>query len=173
MDEHLRWMEAALQLAEEALSEGEVPVGCLLIYNHNGNATVVGKGRNEVTELKNATRHAEMVAIDQVIQWAKDNALDSQAVLEKCQLYVTVEPCIMCASALRQLHLTSVVYGCPNERFGGCESVLSVSSEELASGLPPLQCVAGVLADEAIALLKNFYKGENPNAPAEKRKLKP
>ncbi|ELU13706.1 hypothetical protein CAPTEDRAFT_2116 [Capitella teleta] len=171
-EDHLRWMKEALRLADEAFKVGEVPVGCILVYSHNGQEIIVGQGRNEVTETKNATRHAEMIAIDQAMGWAEKNMFKSASVLEKCKLYVTVEPCIMCASALRQARISAVVYGCANERFGGCGSVLCVSSDVLDSELAPLQCVSGILAEEAIALLKNFYKCENPNAPAEKRKIK-
>ena len=170
--DELHWMKEALQLAEAALKIGEVPVGCILVYEHEGQQVIIGQGRNEVTETKNATRHAEMIAIDQAMAWAKEKNLKPNVVLEKCKLYVTVEPCIMCASALRELQLTSIVYGCANERFGGCGSVLTVSNDELDSELPPLHCVAGVLADEAVTLLKDFYKCENPNAPIEKRKIK-
>ncbi|XP_030054355.1 tRNA-specific adenosine-34 deaminase catalytic subunit ADAT2 isoform X1 [Microcaecilia unicolor] len=94
-----RWMEEAFCMAKEALESGEVPVGCLMVYNN----TVLGHGRNEVNETKNATRHAEMVAIDQVLTWCRDHGKSPMEVFEQTVLYVTVEPCIMCAGALRLL----------------------------------------------------------------------
>ncbi|KAH1173430.1 hypothetical protein KIL84_017269 [Mauremys mutica] len=67
-----RWMDRALRMAKEALENGEVPVGCLMVYNNE----ILGKGRNEVNETKNATRHAEMVAIDQVLDWCHQHDKD-------------------------------------------------------------------------------------------------
>ncbi|KFO32258.1 tRNA-specific adenosine deaminase 2 [Fukomys damarensis] len=87
--------------AKDALKNTEVPVGCLMVYNHE----VVGKGRNEVNQTKNATRHAEMVAIDQVLDWCHQNGRSPCAVFEHTVLYVTVEPCIMCAAALRLMSI--------------------------------------------------------------------
>lgn len=169
MDEnHNAWMERTFDLAEEALKSGEVPVGCLLV--HDGKEIAVG--RNEVNETKNATRHAEIVAIDKVLKHCHDNKLDSKSVFRKCVLYVTVEPCIMCTGALRQMEIPLVIYGCANDRFGGCGSILSVHSDELPTLGPLLQSTSGIMAERAIHLLKNFYRGENPNAPESKRKVK-
>jgi tRNA-specific adenosine deaminase 2 len=97
-----------------------------------------------------------------------------------CELYVTVEPCIMCAAALSLLHFRRVVYGAANDRFGGCGSVLDVSSvgaaacgrdgadEQLSV---PLPSVGGLFADEAVELLRSFYVRGNPNAPKPHRTL--
>lgn len=126
-EEMKKWMSRAFEMAREALQNGEVPVGCLLVHREQ----VVGRGRNEVNETKNATRHAEMVALDQLLDWCRRSNLDGARVCERTVLYVTVEPCIMCAAALRLMHIPLVVYGCRNERFGGCGSVLDVSSAEL------------------------------------------
>ena len=108
-----------------------------------------------VCVVSQATRHAEMVALDQLLDWCRHSNLDVRSVCERTALYVTVEPCIMCASALRLLSILPVcvcvcervcvcvlflhcvldipvvVYGCGNERFGGCGSVLDVSSANL------------------------------------------
>lgn len=166
--EHDKWMREAMLQAEEALTEGEVPVGCVIIHDNR----VIGSGRNYVNETKNATRHAELVAIDQVLQWCKDTEKDYVTVFKECTLYATVEPCILCAAALRTIHIPSVVFGCANDRFGGCGSVLNVHRDELPSLGPTVHCVTGICAGEAIQLLKDFYKQENPNAPQEKRKVK-
>uniref|UniRef100_UPI003AAFE425 tRNA-specific adenosine deaminase 2 n=1 Tax=Centroberyx gerrardi TaxID=166262 RepID=UPI003AAFE425 len=159
-----RWMASAFDMAKEALQNGEVPVGCLMVYNNQ----VVGKGRNEVNETKNATRHAEMVALDQVLDWCRHGNVDARSVCERTVLYVTVEPCVMCAAALRLLSIPVVVYGCRNERFGGCGSVLDISSAQLPQTGTAFKCVAGYRADEAVEMLKTFYKQENPNAPKPK-----
>ncbi|XP_028913769.1 tRNA-specific adenosine deaminase 2 isoform X2 [Ornithorhynchus anatinus] len=126
-EERARWMERATHMAQEALENGEVPVGCLMVYNNK----IVGMGRNEVNETKNATRHAEMVAIDQVLNWCLRRGKNPTEVFQRTVLYVTVEPCIMCAAALRIMRIPLVVYGCQNERFGGCGSVLNISSDDL------------------------------------------
>ncbi|XP_034384227.1 tRNA-specific adenosine deaminase 2 isoform X1 [Cyclopterus lumpus] len=156
-----KWMSSAFDMAKDALENGEVPVGCLMVFNDE----VVGKGRNEVNETKNATRHAEMVALDQLLDRCRRHDLDVSAVCERTALYVTVEPCIMCAAALRLLNIPVVVYGCRNERFGGCGSVLDVSSALLPETGSTFKCVSGHRADEAVEMLKTFYKQENPNAP--------
>ncbi len=167
--EHREWMRKALQLAEEALREREVPVGCIFVHQDD----IIAVGRNEVNETRNATRHAELVAIDRILKLCADRGWDSKEVFSNSVLYVTVEPCIMCAAALRNVCVRLVVYGCANERFGGCGSVLDVATDDL----PPeqgakLQCKAGIYADEAVTMLKDFYKGENPHAPDSKRKVK-
>jgi len=160
-----KFMDAAFDLAREALTAGEVPVGCVFVYK----SEVVGGGRNYVNETKTATRHAEIVAVEEVLRWCQEKGLSSSEVFGESQLYVTVEPCIMCASALQQLQVPLIVYGCDNDRFGGCGSVLDVFKLN-NSFIPSL--VSGVKATEAINLLKEFYQGENPNAPISKQKRK-
>ncbi|GCB60729.1 hypothetical protein scyTo_0009224 [Scyliorhinus torazame] len=167
-EEQERWMERALGTAKEALENGEVPVGCLMVYHNE----ILGLGRNEVNETKNATRHAEMVAIDQVLEWCRQKDKDREEVFEHTVLYVTVEPCIMCAAALRLLNIPLVVYGCQNERFGGCGSVLNIPADDLKHSGAPFQSIGGYRAEEAVELLKTFYKAENPNAPKSKVRKK-
>ncbi|XP_027621491.1 tRNA-specific adenosine deaminase 2 isoform X1 [Tupaia chinensis] len=163
-----KWMEEAMCMAKDALENTEVPVGCLMVYNNE----VVGKGRNEVNQTKNATRHAEMVAIDQVLDWCRCSDKSPSEVFEHTVLYVTVEPCIMCATALRLVKIPLVVYGCQNERFGGCGSVLNIASADLPHTGRPFQCIPGFRAEEAVEMLKTFYKQENPNAPKSKVRKK-
>ncbi|XP_050409904.1 tRNA-specific adenosine deaminase 2-like [Patella vulgata] len=168
MEDHTRWMNRAMDLAREALKNKEVPVGCILVYKDQE----LAQGRNEVNETKNATRHAEIVAIEKVLKWCDENNKNSDEIFENITLYVTVEPCIMCAAALRQMKIPLVVYGCANDRFGGCKSILPVASDELPTLGPKLVCISGLLAEEAVDILKEFYKGENLNAPEDKRKIK-
>ena len=96
-----------------------MPVGCIFI--HTPSQTPLARARNRTNEWRNATLHAELEAIDHFLP-------SHPAPLGDVTLYVTVEPCVMCASALRQVGIGRVVYGCGNERFGGCGSVLDVSS---------------------------------------------
>ncbi|KAK7088098.1 hypothetical protein V1264_022060 [Littorina saxatilis] len=168
MEEHDAWMQKAMGYAQEALSNGEVPVGCVLVYQNQELAT----GANRVNETKNATSHAEMVAIQKVMRWCVEQNRNQKEVFREITLYVTVEPCIMCAGALRQMGVPLVVYGCSNDRFGGCGSILNIASDSLPSLGPGYDVIKGVLAEEAVQLLKQFYKHENPNAPDDKRKIK-
>lgn len=158
-------MKKALEMAEEAYQNNEVPVGCVFVHNNQ----IVGRGRNETNVTKNGTRHAELVAIDRMTN--QDGfSLDE---FPNTTLYVTVEPCIMCASALRQIHIGEVVYGCANERFGGCDSVLQVNQEKTGdldgSGYP---CYGGYYRDEAVLMLRKFYIRENATAPQPRKKTK-
>lgn len=170
---HYQWMQEAFGLAQFALQHGEVPVGCVVVAQ----GEIIAKGCNEVNVSLNATRHAEMIAIDQMVEYCLKNGLNFKEFCRNSVLYVTVEPCIMCTHALRVIGLCKVVFGCRNERFGGCGSVLDVHSKELQlepeSGvLNPLELTADVMRDEAIALLQQFYESKNPNAPELKRKTK-
>ncbi|CAH8528185.1 unnamed protein product [Schistosoma turkestanicum] len=162
-------MDIAFELANEALECNEVPVGCVFVYH----GEVIASGRNEVNATGDATQHAEMVTIRRLEQWCRKNKKEFDKILTECDLYVTVEPCIMCTAAMRftlPAHLKSITYGACNERFGGCGSVLSVHNSP--SPVAPLNCIAGVEAEAAVELLKKFYAQENENAPEELRKRK-
>ncbi|KAK9711088.1 Cytidine and deoxycytidylate deaminase zinc-binding region [Popillia japonica] len=157
------YMEIAFTYAQDALRNQEVPVGCIFVYNNE----IVAKGRNTVNETRNATRHAEMNCIDDVIAYCEDRNIVSKEVFENVSVYVTVEPCIMCAAALYNLKIKQILFGCRNDRFGG-QTVFDV-----ANVLNPVTDVkGGYRADEAMALLKEFYKGTNPSAPPNKVKIK-
>lgn len=179
--DHEVWMKHALTVAQKGLSQGEVPVGCVMVLKE-----VISEGHNEVNATLNATRHAEIVAYDKLLDYCQSKELNVMEVCHCLTLYVTVEPCVMCACALRIARIRQVVYGCDNERFGGCGSVLSVHSKPLLKPpvtpeeqmspptnvvedkqgritLPPLVITSGVLKQEAIKLLQQFYEGSNPN----------
>jgi tRNA-specific adenosine deaminase 2 len=137
--------ELRLPQAEEALAAKEVPVGCVFVRDNK----IIAKARNRTNELRNvspppsskhrtlipktqATRHAELEAIDDILSnpslTPQDDTISGYPyLLNDTILYVTVEPCIMCASALRQLGIREVYYGCENGKFGGCGSVLGVN----------------------------------------------
>lgn len=161
----LKWMNLALEKALQSLKSGEVPVGCLFIYEDE----VIATGSNTVNETRNATRHAEINCIDDVLEYCKAKDLDYRRVFRSIDVVVTVEPCIMCAAALHQMHVRSIVYGCANDRFGGCKSVFPVPTiyEDVE-----ISTRGNVMGEEAMRLLKDFYKGTNPNAPEDKVKKK-
>jgi tRNA-specific adenosine deaminase 2 len=153
LDVHQTFMQSALDVAEKALREGETPVACVLV--HHGK--VVATGMNDTNRSLNGTRHAEFLAISVFL---KTHTLDD---FQDTDLYVTVEPCIMCASALRQYGIRAVYYGCGNDRFGGTGSVLAIHSDpNIDVGYPSY---GGLYRAEAIMLLRRFYIQENDNAP--------
>jgi tRNA-specific adenosine deaminase 2 len=180
----IRWMQEALIEAEKAYDEGEVPVGCVFVFrNEEGEEKIIGRGHNRTNLRKNATAHAEMEAVDQILLEKKFDA----NVFRDCELYVSVEPCIMCAGAMLQLGIRRAVFGCSNDRFGGCGSILNVNSLTPSSSSPfsstpslldlyelsssyPIE--KGIMKEEAIRLLRKFYNRENVHAPPTKRRDK-
>lgn len=167
-------MLKAFEFAEEALKNAEVPVGCVFVSENerlvdkNDSAVLCG-GRNHCNELKNATKHAEMVAIDRVLDLCEQKHVLPEIAFPTITVYVTVEPCIMCAWALYKLKVERIVFGCSNERFGGIKSVMTVPQFFES---PTTTLLSGVLEDKAIDMLKSFYKQENLSAPEELRKRK-
>jgi tRNA-specific adenosine deaminase 2 len=269
------YMRQALAVARSALEVGEVPVGCVIVMpvNHHPpdpaeqqplitlsieNSVIVSHGANQVNACRDATRHAEIVAIDRMLtgavstdqlrlpqhllqrptasmkcpaaaaaDGAKEHYYAAQSVkewndawvnvnddpshwknrygwgsttrlhfaaddLQRCTLYVTCEPCIMCAAALRTIQIHRVVFGCRNDKFGGCGSILDLHFDDDDDEAPPPQDVSsssvngtrrrasaggflitsGVLEQEAVDLLRSFYSRENFHAPDDKRRKK-
>lgn len=158
-EEDKKWMKVALEQAEEALSAKEVPVGCVFVKN----GEIVAKARNRTNEWHNATLHAELAAIDQFIH-------KEPLPYNDITLYVTVEPCIMCASALRQLGIGKVIYGCGNDRFGGCGSILDINTTPKLDSHDEYDAYGGYFREEAIMMLRRFYLTQNSNAPKPKNK---
>jgi len=138
-------IRAALREANESLRKDEVPVGCVIV--HEG--IVIGRGHNQVESLQDATAHAEILAIG-----AASNALASWR-LSECTLYVTLEPCAMCAGAIVLARLGRVVFGALDPKAGGCGSVLDVLGEPRLNHRAAL--TGGVLAEECGALLTKFF----------------
>ena len=194
-----RWMGEALEEARRALRENEVPVGCVFVdAAPSSDAAVIARGHNVTNQARDATRHAELVAIDRLLlgggarpppppgEGAAPTPGGARAVdWARCCLYVTCEPCIMCSAALSRLGVGRVVYGCANERFGGAGSILALH-EPSADGRGAdgggragcgarelgYACVAGVMAEPAVELFRRFYARENARAPEAKRKRK-
>lgn len=150
------WMQLAIEQGELALQHKEVPVGCVFIHNNK----VLGQGFNATNLESNATRHAELVATDDILKQGHH-----PNIFKECDLYVTCEPCIMCADALKRLKVKRVIFGCHNDRFGGCGSILSIHE-----GNYPIE--TGLMKNEAVELFQKFYSRENSRAPEEKRKRK-
>mmetsp|Transcript_10541 Transcript_10541/g.16881 ORF Transcript_10541/g.16881 Transcript_10541/m.16881 type:complete len:260 (+) Transcript_10541:144-923(+) len=163
-DRERKFMKMAIETARKAIVDEEVAVGCVFVDTRTDR--VIAATHNETTKTRNASRHCELVAVDQIL--GRDASLRPEDIFPHCELYVTVEPCIMCAAALRIIKIGRVVYGCANPRFGGTGSVLFLHDTKRSEGLG-YECIGGLDEQQAIALLKSFYAKGNPNAPAAKR----
>ena len=131
------FMLEALKLAKTAYDEDEVPVGAIITYGNK----IIGKGYNQVEKINDPTAHAEILAIT-----AACNFLDSKY-LDKCTLYVTLEPCMMCTGAVREAQISKVIYGARDN-----------SDKKVKPELFEMQ--GGLLEEEASILIKTFFKNK-------------
>ena len=139
-------MQEALKEATAARDEDEVPVGAVIV--HRGR--IIARARNQREKLKDPTAHAEMIALTQAAA-----ALDCWRLLE-CTIYVTKEPCVMCAGALVNARIKTLVYGAKDEKAGACGSLFNlVQSPRLNHHL---DIIGGVLAEDCTAILRDFFK---------------
>ena len=143
---HLHHMEMALDEAAAAAAEDEVPIGAVIVSFDQG---VIGRAHNQREQLHDPTAHAEMIAITQAAQ-----ALRSWR-LERCVLYVTLEPCPMCAGAVLQARLPLVVYGCTDPKAGACHTLYQITSDPRLNHRA--QVIGGVLAGRCAAALSDFF----------------
>ena len=139
------FMEVALQLAEEAFAAGEVPVGAVVVKD----GQIIGRGRNRREAEQNVLGHAEIEAMTDAARtlgtWR----------LENCTLYVTLEPCPMCAGAAVNAHVARIVYGAEDDVMGACGTAVSVI--DLPRAFKPA-LYRGLLAEECAALLRRFFE---------------
>ena len=158
-------MKLAFIEAKQAQMEGEVPVGCVFVDVIS--KKVISSGSNLTNFCCDGTKHAELVAIEKYLKNKQTNKTNKEILelFQNVELYVTVEPCIMCCSALMELKIKRVVYGCDNDKFGGCGSVLSIHLSSSAYGGFQLNISKGLGKTEAIELLREFYLKENQVAP--------
>jgi len=145
MTEDERWMESALREAEQAFRLKEVPVGALIV--HEGR--IIGRGYNQMETLRDPTAHAEMIAIT-----AAANHLEGRR-LEGCTLYVTLEPCPMCAGAVVQARIPRLVYGAWDPKAGSCGTLYNIVQDDRLNHR--VELVKGVLEERCGALLKEFF----------------
>ena len=145
MTDHESYMRQALTLAEEAAAAGEVPVGCVIVRE----GQVIGRGRNRREEKQAVSSHAEMEAM------AEANAALGSWRLEDCSLYVTLEPCPMCAGAIINARIPRVYYGARDEAMGACGGVTNLFMEDFPHK-PAL--VGGILREECRQILGEFFR---------------
>lgn len=143
---HAHWMRYALREAEEALEAGDVPVGAVIVKD----GRIIGRGHNQRELLKDPTAHAEMIAITQAAA-----ELDNWRLLG-ATMYVTLEPCPMCAGALVHARLKRLVYAAADPRGGACGSVMNVAQDPNLNH--HVEIVPAVLGPEASTLLAEFFR---------------
>jgi len=137
------FMQKALELAQQAADEDEVPIGAVVVHERR----IVGKGYNQTERLKDVTAHAEMLAITAAAQ-----CLDTKF-LDECTLYVTIEPCPMCAGAISWARLSKIVYGAGEPKFGyQCKTSAAIG--------PKTEVVGGVLEEECRGIMQAFFKAK-------------
>ncbi|KAI8456112.1 cytidine deaminase-like protein [Phakopsora pachyrhizi] len=182
-------MREAIEMAEDALKNNEIPVGCVFVDKELN--LIVSSGRNKTNETKNACLHAEFDALENLLPSLNLNSnltriSSSSSSIKKLNqkerneiknvnfsrltLYVTVEPCLMCSSALRQIGLRDVIFGCSNDKFGGCGGVISINDDPRLKFSKTFEARGGYMREESIILLRKFYITENMSAPVPKKK---
>ena len=146
------YMEMAIEEARFAIASGEIPVGAVLVHDEDG---VLAHTHNKCEQTADATAHAEILAIREAGKrlghWR----------LACCTLYVTLEPCPMCAGAIVAARLSRLVYGATDARAGAVESVFNISGHPSINH--HLSVTAGVMEDDCKALLKSFFEGKRQN----------
>ena len=138
-------MSAALKLSEKAFSNDEVPVGAVVVCFDR----IIGKGYNQCESLNDATAHAEILAIT-----AASNTLDDWR-LNECTLYVTKEPCAMCAGAIINSRLKRLVFGAYDDKKGACGSLYQICGDKRLDSDTIVQ--GGVMEDQCISIIKEFF----------------
>ena len=145
MVSHERWMESALKEAEAAYKRKEVPVGAVIVHKDK----IIGKGFNQTETLQDPTAHAEMIAITAAAthlgSWRLDN----------CTLYVTLEPCAMCAGAIVLARVPVLVFGAFDPKAGACYSLFNITNDSRLNHR--VHTVGGVLESRCGALMKDFF----------------
>lgn len=141
------WMARALELARKAGSEGETPVGAVVVVE----GQIVGAGYNRVEQEKDPTAHGEIIALREAARATNDWRLPAASI------YVTLEPCIMCAAALLHARIKRLVFGAWDHRWGAFGSLFDLAHDPRINH--EVEVVSGVMRDEAAKLLENFFRG--------------
>jgi len=142
------FMREALRLAGEAAMAGEVPVGAVVVAE----GRIVGRGFNQPISSQDPTAHAEIVALRAAARELRNYRLGD------CELFVTIEPCAMCAGAIMHARISRLIYGAPDPKTGACGSVLNLFGEARLNHHTRTQ--GGLLARDAVQLLQSFFEGK-------------
>lgn len=146
LPDDVQFMRLALAAAEQAASRGEVPVGAVVVSA----GKVVGTGYNQREERQSPLAHAEIAAIDEASRFLTSWRLN------ECDIYVTLEPCVMCVGAILQARMRRLVFGCLDPKAGAVESLYCLCDDQRLNHQLPV--TAGVLASEATAMLSEFFQ---------------
>ena len=141
-----KYYEEIIKLAKKDYKKGEVPVGAIVVKD----GKILSKAYNRVEKDRDATMHAEILAIKKASEKIKNWRLNN------CEMYVTLEPCPMCAGAILNSRISRVVYGSPDSRFGGCGTTVDVISNNALKR--DVVITSGVLAEECLGLLQLFFQ---------------
>lgn len=158
MDRDIKYMRSALREAKKAYELGEVPIGCVIVYQDK----IIGRGYNRRNTDKSTLAHAEISAIRKASKKIGDWRL------EECTMYVTLEPCQMCAGAIVQARITNVVMGCMNAKAGCAGSVYNILQEPKFNH--QVNVVRGIMEEECSEILKDFFKSLRKKNKEEKQK---
>ena len=153
-----KYMKEAIKQAKKAYAIGEVPIGCVIVYQDK----IIGRGYNRRTIDNNTLAHAELIAIKKASKKMNDWRL------EDCTMYVTLEPCQMCSGAIVQSRMTRVVVGCMNPKAGCGGSILNIL--EMPQFNHQAEVTRGVLEEECSSMLKRFFQELRERNRLEKRK---
>ena len=142
----IKYMKEAIKLAKKAYKNGDVPIGCVIVYEDK----IIGRGYNRRNKDKTTLAHAEILAIKKASRFLGDWRL------EGCKLYVTLEPCQMCAGAILQARIPEVIMGCMNPKAGCAGSVINLL--DMQGFNHRVKLTSGVMQEECTAMMKNFFK---------------
>ena len=145
-NDHVKWMKAAFREAEKAFEQDEVPIGAVVVQN----GQIIGRGYNQCESLIDPTAHAEIIAITSAANTIKDWRL------KDCQLYVTKEPCPMCAGALVNARINMVVFGMYDEKEGCCGSLYQLCRDNRFKH--QLTVKGGIMEDACTLIIQEFFK---------------
>jgi tRNA(adenine34) deaminase len=139
------YMEVALAEAKKAVIQGEVPVGAVMVYGGN----VIARGHNRREERQNPLCHAEIIAIDAASRYLQNWRLT------ECDIYVTLEPCIMCMGAILQARIRRLVFGCLDSKAGAVKSLYRLAEDQRLNHQLPV--IGGIMAADCASLLADFF----------------
>jgi tRNA(adenine34) deaminase len=149
-----KYMKLAIAQAQIAEENGDVPIGAIIVYENQ----IIGKACNQREQLQDPTAHAEIIALTQAAAFLESWRLHG------CTMYVTLEPCPMCAGALVLARIDRLVYGCDDPKTGAVKSLYNIVTDERLNHTINVTC--GVLVEECSQLLQNFFKQRRSNSPS-------
>jgi len=146
MTNHEIWMNHAIKEAEKAFDKNEIPIGAVIVFENR----IIARGYNQVETLRDPTAHAEIIAITSAASYL------SSKLLLGCSMYVTLEPCSMCAGAIVLAKLETLYFGAYDNKSGACGSVLNITNNKSLNHKPSV--TGGILDDKCAGILKSFFE---------------